>query len=200
MNHIVHAARAALAAVVLAAAVALGGCAVTIGSTGNTSAPASDSGQVAVKVIQGDNGQTLILVPITIHGKGPYTFALDTGASISLVDSAIASKLGLKDTGETSTVSGIGGAQNVTPIKISDWKAGDVSLPSATIARGDLPGAQHNSPLDGLLGSDVLSRFGRIAINFDSSTITLGKTSAAQSRGPEDVEQAREASRPRRIA
>ena len=43
--------------------------------------------------------QVLALVPVKINGAGPYTFALDTGASRSLVDSQLAAKLHVKKVG-----------------------------------------------------------------------------------------------------
>ena len=70
---------AALAAVVLLAAACGGG---------------TDRGGMAVHIQVVKHGrQVLALVPVTIDGKGPYTFALDTGASQSLVDSQIARDL-----------------------------------------------------------------------------------------------------------
>jgi hypothetical protein len=43
-----------------------------------------------------DNGR--IIVPVTIHGRGPYLFALDPSA-LSLIDRGVAEELGLYSQG-----------------------------------------------------------------------------------------------------
>jgi len=81
----------------LAAAVLLvSGC----GGSTTSSAPDVPLGQldVAIKVVK-HGKQVIALVPVTINGHGPYTFALDTGASQSLVDSQVARELRVKPTG-----------------------------------------------------------------------------------------------------
>jgi predicted aspartyl protease len=38
---------------------------------------------------------SLIVVPVTINGRGPYRFLLDTGASTTILSTAIADRLNL---------------------------------------------------------------------------------------------------------
>ena len=52
--------------------------------------------KVPLRVVKGGNHTTLAVVPVYIGSKGPYDFALDTGASVSVVDLAVVHELGLK--------------------------------------------------------------------------------------------------------
>src|SRR3954463_3579782 len=83
--------------------------------------------------------QVLALVPVTINGKGPYTFALDTGASQSLVDSSVAKELDVKRTGGTHKVAGISSVTKVHSIAVEHWRVGKVELPATTIVEENLP-------------------------------------------------------------
>src|SRR3954463_11669772 len=83
--------------------------------------------------------QVIALVPVTINGKGPYTFALDTGASQSLVDSAVARELRVRPSGETHKVAGISRVTNVRSIAVKHWRVGKVRLPATTIVEENLP-------------------------------------------------------------
>lgn len=126
-----------------------------------------------VKIVHGGGGSTLVLVPITIQGEGPYNFALDTGASVSLVDSSIANDLGLPEVGGSQQVSGVGGDQKVIPIEVKSWSAGSIPLPQATITKTRLQPIQGESDIQGLLGSDVLSLFGTVTLNYHTGVLTL---------------------------
>ena len=56
--------------------------------------------------------QVLELVPVTIDGKF-FTFALDTGASRSMIDSQVARKLAVPKAGSAGKVAGVNA---VTPV------------------------------------------------------------------------------------
>jgi hypothetical protein len=77
--------RALLAAVGLA--LSLGACEVQLGETSSApstaSPPPTKSGEisVAIKVVV-KHGNTVVVVPVKVAGKGPYDFVLDTGASM----------------------------------------------------------------------------------------------------------------------
>lgn len=118
---------------------------------------------------------TLALVPVTIGGHGPYLFALDTGASASVVDADIAEELSLPETGEQRPVTGIIGNQRVSLVHIGAWAAGGVTLDATDVARVDLPEPDRGQGLQGLLGSDVLSSFGSIRIDYDNARLHLGR-------------------------
>src|SRR5215471_16231077 len=66
------------------------------------STPGVPKGQqrVRLRVITAKGRDTIALVPVFINGRGPYPFALDTGASQSLIDSGLARTLGLRKVGK----------------------------------------------------------------------------------------------------
>jgi len=121
--------------------------------------------------------QTLALVPVFIDGHGPLPFALDTGASRSLISAGLARKLGLPSRGSAGMLQGVTGAASAENFAVASWRAGGVALPPATIAAVGSPTAASSAadlhgPV-GLLGSDVLSRYGKIAIDYDRALLVL---------------------------
>jgi hypothetical protein len=168
--------RAAWAALALVAlVVTLGGCALPLGQSTRSGPPTV----IPVTVLRGQDRTVLVLVPVTISGHGPYDFVLDTGASVSLIDETLAARLGLAVTGANHPVSGIGGTVQVPFVSISHWQMGRLALPTAQLGSGSLPGDQHASPARGLMGSDILSQFGTITINYDDSTLTVAHALSA---------------------
>ena len=154
----------------LAAAVALlAGC-----GGSSSSAPTKTLGQfdVALKVLK-HGGQVIALVPVTINGHGPYTFALDTGASQSLVDSQVARELRVKKTGDSHPVAGITSVTNVRTIEVKDWRVGKVKLPATTIVEANLPFGNADGGVQGLLGSDLLSAFDVVTIDYADGVLKL---------------------------
>ena len=122
--------------------------------------------------------QTLALVPVFIDGHGPLPFALDTGASRSLISSALAGRLGLPRRGSAGMLQGVTGAASAENFAVASWRAGTVSLPPSMIAAIGSPNPTAGAsgglrgPV-GLLGSDVLSRYGKIAIDYDKGLLVL---------------------------
>jgi hypothetical protein len=124
----------------------------------------------------------LALVPVYINGHGPLPFALDTGASRSLVALSLARRLHLPTRGAAGTVTGVtGGGRPAQNVYVSSWSAASVRLPPATIAALSSEGAPRakagrsgrlRGPV-GLLGSDVLSRYGKIAVDYDRELLIL---------------------------
>lgn len=163
-------------------ALTIGACSLTAGSpagtasgglSSNTGSVTTGNGQsTSVKILRGGGGTAMVLVPVTIDGHGPYDFALDTGAGITLIDTELADNLRLPVTGDSAQVSGVGGTQQVTPVHITTWNAGKISLPAADVGKTSLSSFKRESNVRGLLGSDILSRFGRITINYDTAQLS----------------------------
>jgi hypothetical protein len=163
MRHSVKAAAAAVAAAGLAA----GGLATAQpGAGGGTDLHAS------LKVVK-QGKQVLALVPVMIDGHGPYTFALDTGASRSLVDSQVAKELGVKQVGSAGKIGGVTGTKQALLVKIKAWRTGTIKLPRTTVVMSNLPFGNASGGIQGLLGSDVLSRFDVITIDYSREQLRL---------------------------
>jgi len=121
--------------------------------------------------------QTLALVPVFIDGHGPLPFALDTGASRSLISATLAAQLHLPARGSAGMLQGVTGDASAENFAVSSWRAGTITLPPSMIAAIGSPAAgaavtKLHGPV-GLLGSDVLSRYGKIAIDYDKGLLVL---------------------------
>jgi predicted aspartyl protease len=136
---------------------------------------------VPAEIRHGDQGSTLVIVEVVIHDKGPYPMALDTGASLTLIDRTLADQLGLQAAGAPEEITGVGGAQRVTPVAISQWSLGKAQLPTMNITSAQLSDLKRSAQVDGLLGSDVLNRYGAITIDYADSQVTLYQIGAGGS-------------------
>jgi hypothetical protein len=148
------------------------------------STPGTPRGEQTVKIdvlatSSRPNRETLALVPVYIDGRGPLPFALDTGASRSLISAALAVRLHLPARGSAGMLQGVTGAATAENYTVVSWRAGSVALPPSTIAAIGSPTAAAppstgtlHGPV-GLLGSDVLSRYGKIAIDYDKALLVL---------------------------
>lgn len=143
-------------------------------SSGVAAPLAGRGGTVPIKVVTASNA-ALALVPVLIDGKGPFVFALDTGASRSLLDSNVAEQLGFSPKGHHTTT-GVSCTTQAQQIRVSRWSAGPVTLPADTLSVTDLGGSTSGGGLQGLLGSDVLSQYGTITVDYAGGELLLGTT------------------------
>ena len=157
----------AAALVVVFAATAVGAAVARSGGSSNRKTLV-----VPLQVVK-QGKQVLALVPVKLDGAGPFTFALDTGASRSLVDSQLAAKLHVKKAGSTGKVGGVAGVTRVTLIKVRSWSVGSVKLPRTTIVMSNLPFGNAYTGIQGLLGSDMLSRFDVVTIDYGKQQLRL---------------------------
>jgi hypothetical protein len=133
-------------------------------------APGDDL-EVDLEVVEGPEGSTLAYVPVFIDEEGPFLFALDTGASNSVVTESVADELGLEVVGE---VTGVTGQAEAERVQVTSWRMGEVDLGARPILSLDLAtGPAGGQELQGLLGSDVLSEFGAITVDYDEGVLRL---------------------------
>jgi Aspartyl protease len=117
--------------------------------------------------------EVLALVPVTINGKGPFTFALDTGASRSLIDSAVAKRLDVPKKGSAGKVAGVNAVKKAALVKVKSWRVGQIKLPPTAIVSTNLPYGNAYAGLQGLLGSDMLSLFDVVTIDYAKEQLRL---------------------------
>jgi predicted aspartyl protease len=143
----------------------------TVGPTNTAASPNPQPAAIDLQVIK-RNGAALIVAPVKIQGK-TYRFIVDTGATATLIDANYAKVLGLKKTKDAPIpIVGVAGSSKGYLATISNWSIGRSKIPTSTITVGTLGlGA---GDLVGLLGSDVLSTFGKITIDYDKQKATLG--------------------------
>lgn len=126
--------------------------------------------QVSIPVRVVTTGRaTLVMVPVKVNGRGPYEFILDTGASTSTVDRALVNRIGLPRTGETAKVRGVTGTSIVPLVRLRSWTLGGQRLAGRNLTVTDM--RQQN--VFGLLGSDELRRFGRVAVDYQRKRLIL---------------------------
>ena len=132
------------------------------------------SSVIAVKQVSRSSFSDWLVAGVCVNGRGPFTFLVDTGAPYSVIDDRVAPRLHLP--GRTKSVtrkSSFGCTSQLAFARVTDWSVGNMTLPAQFIGIAHL-----RSPvvpgLDGLLGSDVMSRFGAVRIDYNALTLTLG--------------------------
>ena len=130
---------------------------------------------IPVKIVHHKAG-VQVLVQLKIHSK-PFYFLVDTGASVTLIDSTIATSLGLAAIGAPGKTTSIGCSAPVQPVALADWSIGGQALPGSLIPsqRTELAGKKIGGiPLAGLLGADLYYLYGTVTVDFRNATMTLG--------------------------
>ena len=119
----------------------------------------------------------VIVANVCIGGEGPFPFLVDTGGSTTLVDSSLAARLHLALVDGPRTVLSFTCKRQISFAAVSRWSVGNMTLLPQTVEVGTV-----RSPvlpnLDGVLGSDTLSSFGAVRIDYRQQTLTLGPQSA----------------------
>jgi hypothetical protein len=132
-------------------------------------------------------GQVAELLNVCIGGRGPYPFVIDSGAGESIIDAHLAKTLHLAHAGSATEFAGVGCTGTAQPVLVPSWSAVGVPLAAQTVTAATLPDFGTKGEPVGLLGSDVLSRFGAIRIDFKAQTLTLGGPEGAASTGQTSV-------------
>ncbi|MBV9002556.1 MAG: retropepsin-like domain-containing protein [Solirubrobacterales bacterium] len=139
---------------------------------GDASVPgAHATSTVRIIVHKAPGGATVAIAAVTVHGR-VFPFVIDTGAEKTLVDTALARELHLKTVGKPINVSGVGCSETARNVHLRNWSLGGQSLPNIVATSSNIAGA--NGHALGLLGSDVLSRFGAVGIDYAHGQLTLG--------------------------
>jgi len=149
-------------------------------------------GSVEVGVIEGPanpapipfrTSLNLIFTAVMINGKGPYQFAIDTGATQTVVSEKLAKEVGLESIASTF-VFGIGGTGKVeTQIyKMKELGVGDIKVKNT-------PVGTFNDPLisqfaDGILGTSIFSDF-IVTVDYPANRLLLSKRPDDKAPKPE---------------
>ena len=122
-------------------------------------------------------GRAAIVANVCIGGDGPFPFLVDTGATTSLVDSSLAARLHLALVDGPRTVSSFTCKRQISFAVVSRWSVGNLTLLPQTVEVGTVQSPALPN-LDGVLGSDTLSSFGAVRIDYREQTLTLGPRTA----------------------
>ena len=146
---------------------------LVIGFTGGGEASTTRAHAAATTVplkIFKAQGAVQAVALVRIHGRF-FRFIVDTGAEKTLVNVALARELHLKTIGKPITLSGVGCSETAQKVRLSNWSIGGQALPRIIATRSGLAGVRVPA---GLLGADVLSRFGTVSIDFVHGVMILG--------------------------
>lgn len=130
---------------------------------------------LAVKVVRIDTGAA-VLVNACIEGAGPFPFVIDSGSSFSVINKELSRRFHLHQVGATQRAAGIACSATVVPEQLGSWSVGRLALRPQVVFSASLPNLEPNQPLAGVIGSDVLSRFGSVRIDYQKRTVSLGAT------------------------
>jgi hypothetical protein len=126
---------------------------------------------ITVSVLRDGSAQESINV--CIDGKGPFPFEIDTGAAFSVIAASLARSLELPDSGTAKTASGLGCVLTTQPVSVSSWSLAGLSLAPQSLISATSPAIGGRGNPVGLLGSDVLARFGAVRLDFAKRAMTL---------------------------
>lgn len=126
-----------------------------------------------------DAANGLIVVSVSLNGKGPFRFLLDTGASGHVITPKVAAALGLKIQG--AGVIDVGSRQSASAgiVRIAKTGIGDFNLSDQTFFVAPFPTVY---PFQGFLGAEVFRRF-VVSVDFKRSMLTLTSTKSFRYQG-----------------
>ena len=108
------------------------------------------------------------IVDVCIDRKGPYPFVVSTGAGSSAITPALARSLHLRR-GNSTAIRGVTCVNSAPSVKVKTWSMSGARLAAqrVLVAKVGVPRAK------GVIGSDVLMRFGAVRIDYHTKHLLL---------------------------
>jgi predicted aspartyl protease len=140
------------------------------------SLPSGNSSRLGTSVAfkLASTSKPLILVPTVVDGQGPFQFALDTGASRTMVSLELARKLDIPMFDDSPGTGG-GGQMKILAGKVSSLAVGGAAVRDHAIGAGEflnMLSKAVGTELDGVLGYNFLNQF-KVTINYPDSRLEL---------------------------
>ena len=146
-----------------------------LGGSATASAPAdTTAGEMSFRFAGA--GGAAIVVPAYINGSGPIDLILDTGATLTCLDSTLVRELALPTRrGAIGAAVGVGGAGRVQIVNVDSMRVGQARAQELSVCALDLAGLRVvGRDVRGLLGLNFLRSF-RMTLDFDRKTLQLTK-------------------------
>jgi len=124
------------------------------------------------------------LVEVCLEGQGPFPFVIDTGASSSAIVLSLAQHLHLSMLGLPQRYAGVGCTGTAQFEELTAWSMAGLPLAGQAITAQTIPGWGGEGEPVGLLGADVLSRFGALRFDFAAQSMTLPGVEGPTRNGP----------------
>ena len=142
------------------------------GTTETPPSSPSDTDEDVIALTFDPDRYERMTVPVTIDGKGPYRFFIDTGAQATVITHDVTSELELEPTGRARLVA-MGSSRVVDTIDIDGLEFADRRLSGITAPLLH----RKNIGADGILGLDSLQDL-RVLIDFREDSITVADARA----------------------
>jgi hypothetical protein len=141
---------------------------------GCTGARRLDDGGASIPVtVSTRQSQVAALANVCIDGKGPFPFVIDTGAQGSVLAASLATRLGLPKIGQPVPIGGAGCTARAQISSLTTWNVAGLALKQQFVTYLKIPLFGGHGQPDGLLGSDVWSRFGAMRLDFARGSVTV---------------------------
>jgi predicted aspartyl protease len=126
------------------------------------------------------SGGAMLLVAVMVNGEGPFDLVLDTGATLTCLDSRLASELNLpRAAGAFGYGAGVGGTGRVALVRVDSLRLGEAHAERLTACVLDLEhlGQLHGvgttgTQVHGLLGLNFLRNY-RVTLDFERNIVSL---------------------------
>jgi predicted aspartyl protease len=117
----------------------------------------------------------LLIVEAFVNGEGPFNFAVDTGASVTVVSPRVAKKASLTPSRKAAAKAiGAGGQLDTRLAKLESLVLGTVEVKHLRVAVMSLSavGRAIHLRLDGILGYNLLKNY-RVTIDYPNGVVLL---------------------------
>jgi predicted aspartyl protease len=120
----------------------------------------------------------IIIVKTKVNGKGPFDFAVDTGASVTVVSKPLADKLGISEDPSTlKKAHCCGGTMDSSLLTVGSVQVGNVMAKEIQVALMDLSTISKcvGIELEGIIGHSFMKDY-RVIIDYPNRHIFFRKT------------------------
>src|SRR5438552_1323079 len=116
--------------------------------------------------------EPLIVVRGMVNGKGPFAFAVDTGASMTVISPAVARRAGISLKGTRAKAAGVDGYLDATIVKARSVKIGSLKATNLKVAIVSLALINRSTrlKLGGIIGYNILKRY-QVTIDYPTREI-----------------------------
>jgi hypothetical protein len=135
-------------------------------------------------VVKFDLYHNRVYVPVKVNGEGPFAFVLDTGASMSGLDSALAQRLGTKPKGKTDLQGNGEDRGRIEVTRIVTLSVGGTPIETGMV--GIVPFAEletyEGRTVDGVLGLELFKQY-LVEIDYERETLKLYESATYSHNG-----------------
>lgn len=127
-------------------------------------------------------------VEVTVNGKGPFIFAIDTGAQGTLrVDSTLVEKLSLKKNGEMQAGDGSGqNTRTLDTVGVDSIKVGDLEFKNLTALTRNYNTTPNISHIDGILGFGLFKEY-LLTLDYPDKRVRIEKGELGAANGKDII-------------